>query len=124
MELAINEAVGIHNALKVLYQQMLAAKLQYYVARNTAKLEQELKPFYETRQDLAESHGATVDPATGRLNFPDSDGREAFTEEIEDLAEETIEVDLAPIKLAWLEDVNTTGRAMSALLNIIEEDDA
>ncbi len=120
MKFTIEQLLNLNQALQQLFQRELPAKLQYYVARNLAKIGDELKTFDETRYSLGEKYGELNDDKT-RFVFPDDDVGEKFEGEFKELIASEVELPLTKLKLEWLEELEISGPQMLALLEIIEE---
>lgn len=120
MKFTIERLLEINQVLAGLFQKELSAKLQYYVARNLAKIGEELKTYEETRYSLGEKYGE-INEEKKIFEFPDEDLAEKFKEEFLDLVGTEVTVPLSPLKLGWLDGLEMTGPQMLVLSDIIEE---
>lgn len=127
MKLELRQLNSIHAGLMWLFRRELDAKLQYYVARNVAKIGDELKRIAEVKQEVLDKHGAVL-PETGEdedneaqeYEFPTEEAEAKAQEEFDDLLNEAVEVDIVPLKIAWLNDIKFAGAQMYGLWRIIE----
>lgn len=139
MKLKLRNLNTIHAGLMWLFQQQLDAKLQYYVARNVAKIEEELKRIGEVKQKILDEYDAVLpepdedegeddegeDENKGNqpeeYEFPTEEAEEKAQGEFDELLDEAVEVDIVPLKLGWLDDIKFAGPQMYGLWRIIAD---
>ena len=116
MKLTLNDAVLMTQGLTEIQTKEIPAKVSYWLARFSEKLQDELKSMEKARLKLIEKY-AEKDKNGNPLFKKDKDGNqlnvydfkdnnlEKFSVEFNDLLKEEFEVDLNPINISVLDDI-------------------
>jgi hypothetical protein len=130
MKIKVNEIKSIGEGLNEILEIALPIKTAYWLARLVNKLDSELKAFERVRMNLVTQH-AKKDKEGKPLFKKDKDGKdtnevvvvdmEKFQKEFIELAEEDLDIDFKPIKLADLGDIKIKPIILAKLGKIIEE---
>jgi len=118
-------AEGLFEILKI----DLPVKPSYWLARIANKVESEMKAFETARMSLVKKH-ANKDEKGEPILIKDKDGKptnaydvpdmETFNKEFDELVEQEIEININPIKLDTLGDINLKPVILAKLEKIIE----
>jgi hypothetical protein len=130
MKLKAGEIRKIGDGLKEILDKELPVKPAYWLARIATKLESEGTAFEKARISLVTKHAKKDKDGkpevmkdkngkpTNQFNIPDM---EAFNKEYLELANQEIDLDINPIKLADLGDISLKPVTLARLNKIIEE---
>jgi hypothetical protein len=128
MKLKAGEIKIINEGLKEILLKELPVKPAYWLARIAMKLETEIKTFEQARMGLINKYSnkdekgnpAIKKTKDGQSQFDITDV-EGFEKEFNELNSQEIEIDIKPIKLADLGELNIKPVTLARLEKIIEE---
>lgn len=125
MKFKVGEIRPVIQGLEEIIKIDLPVKPSYWLARILVKIGQEARSFDNVRVKLIEKYGARDDK--GKLildkktnNYEITD-KESFNKEFKELAEQEFEIDVKPIKLDDLGDINIKPYILARLQKIIVE---
>lgn len=118
MQLTIQKIMDAREGLESLLSFRLPAKAAYRVQRALDKVLSRFNAFDKVRQRILEGY---LDPATGKV--PD-EKMPAFLEELEPLLTEEIEIDIHPVPLSMVPNLELPVRQMLQVAFLFEDDEA
>jgi len=129
MKFKVGELKVIGEGLSEILEKELPVKPSYWLSRIAIKLDSELKAFEGARVKLVIKH-AKKDEKGNPIVLKDKSGKptrnydvtdmDAFNKEYDELAEQEIEININPIKLDALGDINLKPVILAKLEKIIE----
>lgn len=129
MKIKVGELKVIGEGLSEILGKELPVKPSYWLARIATKLDSELRAFEKARVNLVIKY-ARKDEKGNPIVKKDKDGKptrdydvpdmDAFNKEYDELAEQEIEININPIKLDALGDINLKPIILAKLEKIIE----
>lgn len=119
MKLTIKQVIEAAPVLKKITSFSMPAKASYNIMRNMRKIEQEIKPFEESRLQLVHKYGKETEP--GKVTVAE-ENLEAFYKDVASLLDEEIEVDIRPVKIDQLNEVKLTPNEMQFIDFIIDKE--
>ena len=129
MKFKAGELKVIGEGLSEILEKELPVKPSYWLSRIAIKLDSELKAFEGARVKLVIKH-AKKDEKGNPIVLKDKSGKptrnydvtdmDAFNKEYDELAEQEIEININPIKLDTLGDINLKPVILAKLEKIIE----
>lgn len=129
MKFKAGELKVIGEGLSEILEKELPVKPSYWLSRIAIKLDSELKAFEGARVKLVIKH-AKKDEKGNPIVLKDKSGKptrnydvtdmDAFNKEYDELAEQEIEININPIKLDALGDINLKPVILAKLEKIIE----
>jgi len=125
MKIKLGELKLKHDGIAEILNVPLPVKTAYWLSKWAVRLESELLVFDKLRLELIRKHAKSLDVDGNPTRLEGSNqynvDYEAFAEEYTPLANEEVEIDLRPIKLEALGDVQVSPGTMAKLGEIIEE---
>ena len=122
MELTIQEILQMKDVLQKILDVVLPAKTAFRLGKVAMKMQEELQFFEKTRLSLLEKYG-TIDKENNSVSIEDEEKRKQFTEEIQQVLIEKINIDFTPIKISDLgDDLKISASEIMILEKIIEEE--
>lgn len=119
MKLKIREILEAAPILKKVTNFSLPVKASYNIMRNMKKIEQELRPFEESRLQLVRKHGK--EDEDGKVSVTEKK-LEDFYKDVSSLLEEDIEVDIRTVKIEQLEEIKLTPSEVQCIDFILEKE--
>lgn len=126
MTITLQNILESQETLQSLSMKTLRGRTAYQVARLLKRLESELTAYNDTRMKLIEQYAKKAEDGTYELNERNeyqftSENMQAYVEEINNLLQEKIELDVNPLNLDDLVDLEFTPADMVALEPFIQE---
>lgn len=110
----LGQLADAKDALIAVASLALPAKSAYRVSKLCRKVDPDIRAFFEQRNALVVKYGTPEEGKEGSFRV-DPYKVSDFAREFQELRAVTVEVDEAPIDLAWLEDQNIEGKHLLAL---------
>jgi hypothetical protein len=121
MKLTLKQIVESQEALQHLMDQRLPAKTAYRLQRDLRKVLEEIETFKKVQDAKVHEYGIEVPEAPGQFQIPPEKISE-YMKDIGDLINQEIELDLHPVDLEDLKDVDMTLRDVLLLSYLIKEE--
>ena len=124
----LEELVNATEGLKGLSQKELKARCAYAVGKILKSADAEIQSFNETRMELIKKYGEKDENGelkteeNGNVRIP-PEQMEAFSRELRELLDTTVEISANKIKMDDIGDVKFTPAEMAQLENFIEFDE-
>ncbi len=120
MEVKLHEVLGANEVLKRWMPMELPAKTSYRIMRMSKKLASEVKIFEDKRLELVKKYGAEVEGKPGMFSVK-QENIELFNKDMNDIAEEVVNVDIDLLPLDMLLDAKFTPADMVNMDKFIKE---
>jgi len=122
MELTVQEILQMKEVLQKILGVDIPVKTAFRLGKLAVKLQEELQFFQKTRLSLLEKYG-TINKEDDTVSIEDEDKRKQFTEDIQQVLSEQINIDFNPINISDLgEDLKISAAEIIVLERIIKED--
>ena len=120
-QLTISDLLQSEAGLGVLAQTKIPnVKATYRIGKAARQMQQELKPFYEERARIAKEMNV-VDEA-GTLDIK-HENFAAFSDAVEELAGEPVDLNIHTVPLSWLDGVDLTPQTLMFLDWLIDDEE-
>ena len=113
----LETVLKIAGPLQQFGQIKLPVKPAYRIAKNIRLLQPELEAYQKARNDLLAEHGTPVEGKPGEFNM--GDNAEKFTEALNALHGEEVELKLMTVSLAELGEVSIEPGLLAALMDTV-----
>lgn len=114
----LGELLMAKNGLQDLLAEKLPVKTAYWLQKAVTKINAELKDFDAVRLSLVDEYGVEQ-PDGSRVVLDDN--IETFTKQVTELLEQSIDLDITPIQLDSLGNVEISGSNMLVLAFLFQE---
>jgi len=119
MKLKIREILEARPVLEKITNFSLPVKTSYNIMRNMRKIEQEIKPFEQSRLQLVRKYGKPDE--TGKITVTE-DNMQKFYEDMASLLEEDVDIDIRTIKIDQLGEVKLTPNEIQFIDFLLEKE--
>lgn len=126
IKVTVQQIIESQEAMRNLLDKQLKGRTAFQVARLIKKLENEISSYNDTRVKLIERYAMKNDDGTFVINDKNEyqftqENMNGFVQEMNKILAEDIEIDVNPIKLEELDNINFTVMEMTMLEPFIEE---
>lgn len=126
IKVTVQQIIESQEAMRNLLDKQLKGRTAFQVARLIKKLENEISSYNDTRVKLIERYAMKNDDGTFVINDKNEyqftqENMNGFVQEMNKILAENIEIDVNPIKLEELDNINFTVMEMTMLEPFIEE---
>lgn len=126
IKVTVQQIIESQEAMRNLLDKQLKGRTAFQVARLIKKLENEISSYNDTRVKLIERYAMKNDDGTFVINDKNEyqftqENMNGFVQEMNKILTEDIEIDVNPIKLEELDNIDFTVMEMTMLEPFIEE---
>ena len=126
IKVTVQQIIESQEAMRNLLDKQLKGRTAFQVARLIKKLENEISSYNDTRVKLIERYAMKNDDGSFVINDKNEyqftqENMNGFVQEMNKILAENIEIDVNPIKLEELDNINFTVMEMTMLEPFIEE---
>jgi len=127
MKIVLGSVRGILEALVVIVKERIPVKTAYWFSKTIQQLQSEFSAYEDARLTLAKEH-ALIDEKGNLvlkdnvIQFPNDEAQQAFVDALEGLNEQEVEIQMKPISIDSLGNINLSTETMIGLGPLLKEE--